>query len=840
MIKELFELLPLDKGSFSMLNFMNQSSFDEMVGVDLENDRFRFIYNIEEKYQVPATEGTFHNFIEYMVEHLVYPQDVPGFMRYMDPAVLQRRLEESEIPGVLDFTYRMRTIDGGWIWAELVALGAPADSLPRGVVYCYLFDIQNIKNRETGLSRVRREDASRHDSLTGLMREKDFYSAAEARLSQGDALYDMVSIDLEAFKLFNDWYGQKNGDLVLARIGAGLLQAAERLSGLAAYMGSDDFCLLVPNGAADYQKLFEDIHNVVVRYGGSNCFQPALGVSVSDGKTPVLGLLDQASLACQQAKRDFRHRVCFFTPSMYRQTAEDYRLLSDFQSALKSGEITFYLQPQCLAGNGRIVGAEALARWVRPDGEMVMPGKFVPVLEKYGFITDLDKHVWESVCRWLGAGGPKLPVSVNVSAVDLFTMDVPAFMIDVTGRFGVDRSLLKIEITESSYGEGSERARAVVRTLREAGFTVLMDDFGSGYSSLNMLRELNIDIVKLDANFLRMDDATVKKGMNILESIVNMTQTMGLPTVIEGVETQEQNEYMMSLGCCYIQGYYFYKPMPVKDFEALAADPEKVDHSGMYFRANEQFRIREFLNDTVYSDSMLNNIIGPAAIYAWHGDDVDIVRYNQQFYLAVNVEDFAERLRGIQQFMPPGDQRRMAALLAKAEEDRLNGASGVLSFKRSQGGYSRFYIHFYYLNGDENSRRFYGAARDVTEITNLHQQMDLIARFTSHCVIFLLRRDSGYHFEVGAQGMEKEMGLDKDALRQELNSGAFFMRVAPEDAQRMLAFTRRCVSEPRGISERFRLVNTRGETLRLFMRSDYVDDENSDVLRILLIRNDEE
>ena len=837
MIRELLNMLGESLSKENLLSFLNNSSYDEMLGIDLNEDRFRFLYNIEGKYQVPATEGSLRNFLDYVLQHLIHEEDKALYAEQMSPQTLASRLAASDMPGIIEFEHRVRNPEGGWRWVEQVILGGEAFGMPDGVVYCYVYDIQNIKDREAGNTRVRSSQRVERDVLTGLLRDNDFYSAAKRLLADRATNWELVVIDLEQFKLFNEWYGRKAGDMVLARIGAGLLQDADRCDGLAGYMGNDDFCLLVPAGRVQLDSLYEKIHRVIVRFGVSIGFLPAFGVSYSNGNTSILNLFDQSSLACQLAKQDFKQRIRTFDPSMYNKTAEDYRILSEFQDALKNGEITFYLQPQCHAGTGGIVGAESLARWIKPDGRIVPPPAFVPVLEKYGFIPDLDKYIWESVCRWcrrcLDAGLPLIPVSVNVSQVDIFTMNVAEHFCDLVDHYRLPRTALKIEITESVCGEDSEKVRQTVSTLREYGFVVLMDDFGSGYSSLNMLHELNIDVIKLDAYFLHLGDTSDRKGMRILESIVSMAKTLALPIIVEGVETQAQQEYLMSLGCQYMQGYFFYKPMPAESFEALIADPDKVENRGFVFKANDQFRIREFLNDTIYSDSMLNNIIGPAAIYAAHDGQVDIVRFNQQFFEAVNVPDFHERLDDIQRFMTDADAKKLRALLARAYEDRLNGAGGVMSFSRIDGGYSTFLIHFFFLNESGGSRRFYGAARNVSEISRLSQRMELIARFSSNTVIFLTRKANRSSFEVVAHGLESSMGLSRNQLKAELDSGAFLRRLQPGERDKLGALSRECDTEHKGFSAPFTMRTDDGGALNLRLKVDYVDDEQSEVRCIL-------
>jgi len=433
-------------------------------------------------------------------------------------------------------------------------------------------------------------------------------------------------------------------------------------------------------------------------------------------------------------------------------------------------------------------------------------------------------------------GSPLIPVSVNISPVDIFTMDVPAFFEELISRYQIPKEAIKVEITESAYSEGEEKVRSTVQEFRDLGFVVLMDDFGSGFSSLNMLRELNVDIIKLDAYFLRMNKTNERKGMHIIESVINMAKTMAMPVIVEGVETKEQCDYLTGLGIRYIQGFYFHKPMCTEDFEALLKQPGKADTNGFVFKANEEFRIREFLNDTVYSDSMLNHIIGPAAIYCLHGEDIDIVRYNQLFYEAVNVPDFSTKIMSIQKVMPESEASELFRVLRKAYEDRLNGAGGVFTFKKFDGSAARFLINFYYLNEDDDNIRYYGSARDVSELTNLYRHLELLSNFTSRTVLFLLYRQGTYSFEVTAHGLAKDLGITKEQIKEELNGNSFYKRLVPADEHALWNAAHRCIETRESTSTELKIRSADGEILSVIVDADYVDDELGDVRCILSMR----
>ena len=511
-------------------------------------------------------------------------------------------------PALIGFLVNFCLINGSWQWVELVLVTGSTYGLGKGIMRMYVFDCHNRKSRELGIKNTVMYSGLERNEMTGLLKKRSFISEAERLLqTQDDKNWCLVSIDIENFKLFNEWYGHNEGDLLMVQIGAALLQAGERTGGTAGYFGQDDFCLLAPFDMELIGTLYDDIASLVSSRGGNVGFLPAFGVCKVEKGYPTLDLLDRSFLAAQVAKSGYRNRVRIFEKSMYLRTDEEYHVITKFFQALSQHEVVFYLQPQCRASSGKIVGAEALARWIKPDGTVIPPDEFIPILEKRGLISDLDMYIWEEVCRWqrgwIDSGHTPLPVSINVSVADILHTDLPKYFENLTDRYSLERKLIKIEITESSYISNTTLVRDTVHSLREKGFTVLMDDFGSGYSTLNMLKNLNIDIIKLDAQFLRMDESNEEKSIRILESVTNMTKTIGVPIIAEGVETEKQKDFLLDLGCRYIQGYYFYKPMPAADYERLITNPELIDTSGIRFKSNQQFRLRELLDNNIYSDT---------------------------------------------------------------------------------------------------------------------------------------------------------------------------------------------------------------------------------------------
>lgn len=250
--------------------------------------------------------------------------------------------------------------------------------------------------------------------------------------------------------------------------------------------------------------------------------------------------------------------------------------LDDINRAFDDNEFCFYLQPKCNAVTGAIVGAEALARWNHPKYGVISPGRFVPALEQAGQISRLDMFVWRSVvrmlARWEREGRNLVPISVNVSMVDIDQMDVADTLTGLLNEYDVDARLLQAEITESAVARNLSKVESTIRKLHADNIAVLMDDFGSAYSSLNMLKDINVDVIKLDMKFIDLDEDNASKGLKIVESVVNMARKLRLLVIAEGTQTKQQVDQLLSVGCRYIQGYYFHEPLPVGRMEKLLAE----------------------------------------------------------------------------------------------------------------------------------------------------------------------------------------------------------------------------------------------------------------------------
>lgn len=540
--------------------------------------------------------------------------------------------------------------------------------------------------------------------------------------------YCMVAIDIEHFRLFNKLYGRDVGNELICYIAKRLKNMQEQHGGVAGYMGGDNFGILMPYRMELIESLRDDITSGVKKWNNTIGFLPMLGVYIlTDTETSSQLIYDRATLALSHVPGKHTNRICEFEPAMESKLEEEVRLLSEIQTALEKEEFTFYAQPQCDISTGKIIGAEALVRWQHSTKGLISPGIFIPVLEKNGIVHSLDQYVWKKVCQWLrdwiDRGFTPIPISINVSRIDIFSMNVAEYLDELMATYGLPKKLLKVEITESAYAESNDKIDKAVQDLRSRGFVVLMDDFGSGYSSLSMLTNVSVDVLKLDMRFLDINEASEEKGIGILESIVNMARLMRLPIIVEGVETEKQEKFLLNMGCRYTQGYYYYKPLPIDQFEALLTDERRLDLNGLLYKQVEPLRIREFLDDNFFSDIMLNNVLGPIAFYEMDNKQIEITRVNEQYFRLAGYSssfegNYSKRLWN---HVRDDDKPLLYTIFERAYENPLNGSEGYIHFLRVDGKVLWVRLMVFFLRERDGRKLFYSS---LTDMTSLHDKTE--------------------------------------------------------------------------------------------------------------------
>ena len=410
------------------------------------------------------------------------------------------------------------------------------------------------------------------DELTGLFHKEFFFEYGKRLDMQNDNMpMDAMVIDINRFHIVNELYGREYGNDVLKKIGDEIHDLVKETGGLACRFDSNGFYIYIPHGH-DLNKIISDgLDKINASLVDSN-ISIRMGVFEDDGNgLNMEQRFDRARLACNKLRHSYTTCFDFYNEELHSKELHEERLINDMEKALAEKQFKVFYQPKYnITGDKPVLSsAEALIRWFHPEFGMVSPGEFIPLFEDNGLIQKLDRFVWteaaSQIKRWNDEYGIYLPVSVNVSRVDIFNPMLGCILTDLVNINGFTPEKLLLEITESAYTDSSQEIIDTVKGLRNNGFKIEMDDFGSGYSSLNMLTSLPIDALKLDMKFIR-NICENKKDSRLVEIMIQIARLLEVPVIAEGVETKEQMELLKSIGCDIIQGYYFSKPLPPEEF----------------------------------------------------------------------------------------------------------------------------------------------------------------------------------------------------------------------------------------------------------------------------------
>jgi EAL domain-containing protein (putative c-di-GMP-specific phosphodiesterase class I) len=339
---------------------------------------------------------------------------------------------------------------------------------------------------------------------------------------------------------------------------------------------SDEFVLLMKKEFFDEKRFKDGIHEVAQILDNSIYrLQFQLGIyEIDDNNQNIYEMLDKARMAIETISETKELSIAFFDQEIMRNTLRENEIINSFNKAIKNGEFHIFLQPQVNC-KGKVIAGEALARWIHPEKGIVPPGMFIGVLENANLIYKLDRYVWELAAKqlslWKGTDKEKYRISVNISPKDLQFLDIEIVFNELVKKYDIDPGKLNLEITETAVAANVGRCIEMMERLRQEGFLVEIDDFGSGYSSLNLLKDFKVDVLKIDMHFLS-DTGDKGRANVILEHIINMAQKLDMVVIAEGVETKDQLELLDDMGCDFFQGYYFSKPISIEEFEAYGKD----------------------------------------------------------------------------------------------------------------------------------------------------------------------------------------------------------------------------------------------------------------------------
>lgn len=565
-----------------------------------------------------------------------------------------------------------------------------------------------------------------YDILTGIYNKTNMFQATSAMLERyPDRHFAFVRMDIEKFQLINSFFGMSAGDMLLKYIADLLICAVRNRSDVTfGWMDADIFCFCVSyENTKELVESFDKMRDILSRYPLDFDIVPIFGVYLIAGKkiTPD-HMYDRANLAAKHCKGNYIRNYAFYTRQMSQEIEKEQRIVNSMKSALENHEFVVFYQPKYGLSDNQIAGAEALVRWKHPERGMISPGEFIPVFERNGFITKLDYYVWEQTCiqlrKWMDEGKNPLPISVNLSRISLYNKDIVNVICNLVDSYRIPRRLFQVELTESAYNTNPKAVQDMMQRLREEGFYILMDDFGSGYSSLNVLKDIVVDVLKMDMKFFAGDDRE-GRGENIMAAVIRMAKWLNMPVVAEGVERIEQVEFLRSIGCEYVQGYYFAKPMPVEEYEKLQFDRPHAE------RKKETERLVDI--DSLWTpasqlESLFLNAKQGVAVYEYGKEQIEIIRVNNAYYEVFGYQDISQK-KDIFQGIPKRYHKRILdAFFYTADKGRETQCE--FSRKNEAGEEIFISLKLYDVGIVGNKHIIYGVFLNVTEPKQLEWELE--------------------------------------------------------------------------------------------------------------------
>lgn len=411
-----------------------------------------------------------------------------------------------------------------------------------------------------------------HDRLTGLYNREYFYEQTKKMLeAHPDTEFVIICSNIGQFKLVNEFFDVEFGNNILKNIADTMRKNATEKS-VYGRLGSDRFAICIPAKLYDERWFLDDTGKIEVKDIHNFTFVNYFGVYFIKNRDMSVGAMcDRAITAIESIKGDYNKNVAYYNKEIHEEYMREQKLIADFDEAIEAEEFEIYIQPQTSLTTGRCESGEVLVRWCHGEDGMISPGVFIPVFEKNGMVARLDRYIWEKACqvlnRWEKEGKGEMSLSVNISPRDFYYMDIAKEFSKLIQKYQINPAKLNLELTESAFVREQEQMLELLERLQSLGFSIEMDDFGSGYSSLNTLKDIPVDVLKIDMGFFSDTDAK-SRSRKIVEMVVQLGKSLGIAVIAEGVEKEETVTFLKEVGCDMIQGYFFAAPMPVDTFES--------------------------------------------------------------------------------------------------------------------------------------------------------------------------------------------------------------------------------------------------------------------------------
>ena len=579
------------------------------------------------------------------------------------------------------------------------------------------FRVKNVIDRSQYQLKKELNYRTQYSEVAEIFNMPTFCYATEKMLEQyPEYKYAMIRMDIDKFRLVNAFFGSEEGDSLLKYI-ANFLAELENINEKVTFghVNADVFAVCLRyQEEADVLGFLKKLDDVVLEYPLDFEVVMNYGIYLLEDNTEAVNeIYERANLAAKRCKDSFSIRnYAFFEGKIRDEIVKEQMIVNNMRGALNGNEFVLYLQPKYELHTNTLSGGEVLVRWIDPKKGMISPGDFIPVFERNGFIMKLDFYVWEKACqlirKWLDEGRKPYPISVNISRVSLYNPRLTEVLCGLVQKYDVPPALLQLELTESAYTTNQQTIKMMMSTLQQKGFQIMMDDFGSGYSSLNVLKDIEVDILKIDMRFLS-DTENEARSENILAAVVRMAKWLNLPVIAEGVERKEQVMFLKSIGCEYVQGYYFAKPMPVEEYEKLAFETESETNVKVEEQNTDN---KEQWSTTSQLELLFSNMVQAVAVYEYGDADIEVVRVNNAYYNMFGFNDIDDVQKSLDVSMSMESRKKFFQAFEETVRTKDGADCEVLRRIGDKNIWVR--VQLRYMNMVGKKHIVYGCINDIT------------------------------------------------------------------------------------------------------------------------------
>lgn len=621
-------------------------------------------------------------------------------------------------------TIRLEKEMGGYVWCQ-IAGNCFYDYT--GQLERVIGTIKDVNNEVEYFNKLKRD--AEYDPLTGAYNKIAFYRYANEMMDNyREADFAILRLDINRFKVVNELFGHQRGDCLIGYIANKLREILSSYNkNLFARIEADVFCICMLYEKDKFEVLLDKLEHIADGYQIDFDIVVSIGIYiVEEREISIEAMCDRAKLAQDTIKGNYLKRYAYFDEKLHKSMIKEQEIINMMNQALEREEFQVYLQPKFNLNSNSICGAEALVRWYHPEKGMIYPNEFIPIFERNGFIMKLDEYVWEKVCQFLRReldGGRNIfPISVNISRVDLYNPKLCDVIIGLIEKYEIPVEYFQLELTESAYTENKTLLNDVMKRLQSYGFVMMMDDFGSGYSSLNMLKEIPVDVLKVDLRFLS-GEGDGGKGGSIISSVIRMAKWLNLHVITEGIETKKQADFLRSIGCTDGQGYYFAKPMPVDEYENMIKENENREFIGKIEIAKD-IDIDVLWNPNSELRLLFNGMVSAVGVYEMNQGNLEALRLSDSYFEMIGIgrEEFIGDELHVMYCVLEEDRSIVKEIFQTAYESRNIGEG---TYRRNVANGKTIWLHtrVVYIAGDEKSSIYFAIMNDITKEKEYEEQL---------------------------------------------------------------------------------------------------------------------